>query len=138
MKIHNRLRELRLEAHLKQSDLAKIIGCGQQKISSYERSEYLSAEIEFEEALANYFGCSIDYLRGISSIKNPEDYIEKSILLKDEFVKLGILKEDQDLSDELLTFFRDLVKANKPFFKQLSELKESNNIIDEDNPEKSK
>jgi transcriptional regulator with XRE-family HTH domain len=60
-----RLKALRLERHLQQSDVARIIGCGQPLYSRYERGEReipLSALI----ALADFYGVSLDYLVGRS------------------------------------------------------------------------
>ncbi len=126
MENKNRLNELRKEANIKQSDLAKIVGISQQHLSKYERSGYTAIDPKVEEAIANYFSCSIDYLRGISDIRNPEDIFKKEILLKTEFQKLGIIGENEDLSDELLAYFRDLINANKPFLSKIAELKKNN------------
>lgn len=122
MENKNRLNELRKEANIKQSDLAKIIGISQQHLSKYERNDYTAIDPKVEEAIANYFSCSIDYLRGITDIRNPE----KEILLRTEFQKLGIIGENEDLSDELLSYFRDLINANKPFLSKIAELKKNN------------
>lgn len=121
-KSKNKLNELRTEKGLKQSELAEIVGSTQQTISNYERGYITTVEAAVEEAMADYFSCSIDYLRGLSDIKNPDEYIQNAVFLKNEFIKLGIIKEDEDLSKEQLSLFRDLIKANKPFFKQIAEL----------------
>ena len=60
-----RLKALRLGRHLQQSDVARIISCGQPLYSRYERGEReipLSALI----ALADFYGVSLDYLVGRS------------------------------------------------------------------------
>ena len=117
----NRLKDLRLSAGLKQSDLAKIVGCSQQTISNYETGFSINLDSIVEETIANYFSCTIDYLRGLSSIKNPEEYINNDVaFLQKEFIKLGIIEEDEEISQEQLDLFRDLIKANKQFFKRLS------------------
>lgn len=118
----NRLKDLRLSAGLKQSDLAKIVGCSQQTISNYETGFSTNLDSIVEETIANYFSCTIDYLRGLSSIKNPEEYINNNdvTFLQKEFIKLGIIEEDKEISQEQLDLFRDLIKANKQFFKRLS------------------
>ncbi len=118
--IKNRLKELRLEVGLKQSDLAKIVGCSQQTISNYETGFSINLDSIVEEAIANYFSCTIDYLRGLSSIRNPEEYVNNAIFLEKEFIKLGIIEEGEEISKEQLDLFRDLIKANKPFFKKIS------------------
>lgn len=117
----NRLKDLRLSAGLKQSDLAKIVGCSQQTISNYETGFSTNLDSIVEETIANYFSCTIDYLRGLSSIKNPEEYINNDVtFLQKEFIKLGIIEENEEISQEQLDLFRDLIKANKQFFKRLS------------------
>ena len=57
----NRLKQLRIEKKLKQSDVAKIFNCTQQMISKYETSDTRIPCI-LEEKLALFYGCSIDYL----------------------------------------------------------------------------
>lgn len=117
----NRLKDLRLSAGLKQSDLAKIVGCSQQTISNYETGFSTNLDSIVEETIANYFSCTIDYLRGLSSIKNPEEYINNDVtFLQKEFIKLEIIEEGEEISQEQLDLFRDLIKANKQFFKRLS------------------
>lgn len=117
----NKLKDLRLSVGLKQSDLAKIVGCSQQTISNYETGFSTNLDSIVEETIANYFSCTIDYLRGLSSIKNPEEYINNDVtFLQKEFIKLGIIEEDEEISQEQLDLFRDLIKANKQFFKRLS------------------
>lgn len=123
MKNKNRLNELRTEKGIKQSELADIVGSSQQTISNYERGTVTTIEANVEEAIAHYFSCSLDYLRGLSDIKNPEEYISNAVLLKNEFTEMGIIKEGEDLSDEQLSLFRDLIKANKPFFERIAKLK---------------
>ena len=120
-KVKNRLKQLRLAAGLKQSDLAKIVGCSQQTISNYETGFSNNLDAIVEEAITNYFSCTIDYLRGLSSIKNPKEYLANdAIILEKEFIKLGIIKEGEEISQEQLDLFRDLIKANKQFFKRIS------------------
>ncbi len=125
----NRLSELRKEKNLKQSELAKLMGTSQQTISAYERDMYSQKDSVLEKKLAEFFSCSIDYLRGLSDIRNSEKYVKDSILLRDEFRKLGIIGEDEDISDELLSYFRNLIQLNKPF---LSNFSKNNRDLDSD------
>lgn len=135
-KSKNKLNELRTEKGLKQSELAEIVGSTQQTISNYERGFITTIDAAVEEAMADYFSCSIDYLRGLSEIRNPDEYINTAVLLKNEFTKLGIIKEGEDLSDEQLSLFRDLIKANKPFFERIAKLTKKDteeNVSDKEN-----
>lgn len=111
----NRLKELRIEKKLKQSDMANILGCTQQMVSKYENG-HTHLPCIIEDRAAEYFDCSIDYLKGLTDIRNPE----KSIILTSEFKKLGILKEGQSLSSEQITLLRQLIDVNKAFFIRLS------------------
>lgn len=110
-----RLKQLRLEKNLKQSELAIILKCSQQMISKYEKNYTLIPSI-VEERASYYFECSIDYLRGLSDIRNPEVTDSLSV----EFCNLGIIKEGQAISREQLTLLRELIFTNKSFFKVLS------------------
>lgn len=120
--VKNKLNELRIAAGLKQSELAELVGCSQQTISNYETGFVTAIDPIVEEAIATYFSCSLDYLRGLSDIKNLQEFLDSAILLKKEFIKLGIIKEDDDISKQQLKLFRDIIKANKPFLKQISQL----------------
>lgn len=131
--VKNKLNELRVAAGLKQSELAELVGCSQQTISNYETGFVNNIDSIVEEAIANYFSCSIDYLRGLSDIKNAEEYVNDAILLKNEFVKLGIIKEGDDISKQQLKLFRDIIKANKPFLKQISHLSNDSEPNESDN-----
>ena len=61
MKIETRIRELRLEKNLTQSELAKAINTSQRNIGRWENGEN-EPTASFLIALANYFQISIDYL----------------------------------------------------------------------------
>lgn len=111
----NRLKQLRLEKNLKQSDLALALKCSQQMISKYEKNYTLITSI-VEERASYYFDCSIDYLRGLSDIRNPK--VADS--LTNEFNNLGILEEGQTINREQLTLLRELITINKHFFQMLS------------------
>lgn len=60
-----RLKALRLERHLQQSDVARIISCGQPLYSRYERGS-VSPSGETLIALADFYDVSLDYLVGRS------------------------------------------------------------------------
>lgn len=64
-----RLKELRKESGLHQSDIAEILSVSLRQVQRYEKDESdmsLSAAI----SLANYFNVSIDYLTGRSNNRN--------------------------------------------------------------------
>lgn len=64
--IGERLKELRLEAKLSQRDLAKMFHLAPSTIGMYESGARFPTP-EVETALAQFFGVSLDYLRGLSN-----------------------------------------------------------------------
>lgn len=68
----NRLRKLRTERGLLQSDIAKIIDKSDRIVGFYESGER-DMGTETLSKLAEYFNVSIDYLLGKSDIRNPKE-----------------------------------------------------------------
>lgn len=61
-----RLKELRMEKGLTQTELAKILNTTQKSISKYE-NEYLDVSTETIIKICKYFDVSADYLLGLES-----------------------------------------------------------------------
>ncbi len=59
-----RLRQLRLDANLKQSDLANILKTTQRRISYFEMGK-IEPDLATLCSIANYFQVSTDYLLGL-------------------------------------------------------------------------
>lgn len=69
-----RFKQLRMEKGLTQEKLAREFYIRKSSISKYENNIQLP-EIDTLKRYAKYFDCSIDYLLGISDIRNP--YIKR-------------------------------------------------------------
>lgn len=67
--LSDRLKELRKENNMTQSDLGKILGVGKTTISMYENGNSTPND-EIKLKIAEYFNISLDYLLGKSDIKN--------------------------------------------------------------------
>jgi len=66
----NRLRDLREDADLNQTQLAKILGMSQTGYSKYETGENdIPTQVLIK--LAQFYKTSIDYILGVSDQKNP-------------------------------------------------------------------
>lgn len=65
------LKNLRLKRHLRQSDIAKIIGISQQQYSRLE-SSYKGLTIDKAIALADFFDVSLDELFGRDGISKQD------------------------------------------------------------------
>lgn len=101
----NRLRELRTERGLLQSDIAKIINKGERTVGFYETGER-DMGTETLATLSNFFNVSIDYLLGKTNIRNYD---------KDEQeFKFAYHKEMEGLTDEeiadALRFYKEMKK----------------------------
>ena len=67
MKFNERLRALREDKDINQTELAKAVGSGQKSISFFETGRY-EPSIEIILKMAKYFNVSTDYLLGASNI----------------------------------------------------------------------
>ena len=66
----NRLRDLREDMDLSQSDIARLLNIHQTTYSDYERGN-LNIPIAVLHILADYYHVSIDYLLYRTNIKDP-------------------------------------------------------------------
>ena len=68
------IRNLREDADLSQSDLAKILNCSQVAYSYYEIGRR-DIPTEILIALADYYHCSLDYLLGGTNCKKTNHFL---------------------------------------------------------------
>ncbi|WP_288646512.1 helix-turn-helix domain-containing protein [uncultured Lactobacillus sp.] len=92
----NRIKEIRQEKNLSQTDIAKALGVTRQAISLYEKGDR-EPKLETWQKLADFFGVSVSYLQGIGTIRDPEANINT---LKDELYK----NISSNISNKLLLF----------------------------------
>lgn len=76
----NRIRELRLERGMKQSDLAEMLNVSRTAISNYE-VEIREIDAPTIRTLCGIFDCTADYLLGISDLRTPEISVEEQELI---------------------------------------------------------
>ena len=65
-----RLRDLREEKNITQTKLGNEIGIDQRSISFYELGKY-EPDLQTLIYIAKYFNVSVDYLLGLTNIKEP-------------------------------------------------------------------
>ena len=70
MLYYERLRDIREDNDLKQSDIAKILEPTQQQIYKYETGKQMMG-IDKYIKLARYYNISLDYLTGLTDIPKP-------------------------------------------------------------------
>lgn len=94
----NRLRQLRIENNMRQSDVAKFLGRTESAVGQYER-EKRDPTSETWCSLANFFGVSLDYILGNSEIRTPISEFSNSAYYKE----MEGLTEDE-IVDALKTY----------------------------------
>ena len=111
--INVRIRELREAAGLTQEELGKVVQQSKSNISKYERKA-LEPSLETIKKLAEFFNVSVDYLLGLSNVKdiaNPPKPIENGLTPENieelkkyaELLKLKQMaeKNKEEASDEI-------------------------------------
>lgn len=119
----NRLSELRAEKNfMRQEDLAKLLSVDISTISRYETSKSKLVNIDLENRICDYFGCSLDYLRGRSNIKNEAEYSKTLQKVSDMIINFyaGEKNNGQELSNEQLVQFETFILQFKELFQTLS------------------
>ena len=67
---YERIRNLREDRDLTQTEIAEILNCSQRIYSNYERGD-VDIPTEILIALAHYHNTSIDYLLGLTAERTP-------------------------------------------------------------------
>lgn len=65
-----RIRDLREDADKKQTEIAAYLFCDQSQYSKYECG-IRPLPLEYAVKLARFYSVSVDYLLGVTNIKNP-------------------------------------------------------------------
>jgi transcriptional regulator with XRE-family HTH domain len=110
-----RIKELRKERGLSQAKLAKECGISRSVIAMVESGKQNGGR-DFNKAIANYFGVSIDYLEGMTDDRNNS---KESLV--NEFVQFlidnGIIEDENNVDEEteqiILSLIRREVKKIK-------------------------
>ncbi|MCZ3667409.1 helix-turn-helix domain-containing protein [Limosilactobacillus vaginalis] len=109
--IGDKIRELRLEHRMSQTEFAKAIHSSQQAVTKWEngKSEPSSSAIA---DISNYFNVSSDYLLGRTTEKVPDKDLSKN-------QKLVAYSIDPDISDEERQAIIEMVKAAEKFRRRI-------------------
>lgn len=96
----NRIKELRQEKDILQSDLAKRLKVGQATISNWETGRYEPDQDALRE-MSKIFDVSIDYILGNTDIKNPLTSEDMNGLTEKQIKILEMMGElpEQDQDD---------------------------------------
>lgn len=97
----NRLKQLRIEKGLLQSDIAKIINKSDRAVGQYEREER-DPSSETWTILADFFNVSIDYLLGKSNIRSSQEIELDDIDIAFASGIKGLNKENQEIAKNII------------------------------------
>jgi transcriptional regulator with XRE-family HTH domain len=98
-----RLKELREQRRLNQEGLALKLNVSQSTISAYEIGERVP-DLETLIAIANFFNVSLDYLAGLSDLKQQ---IRQSDLSLNELEHLHTYRQLSDIDKEKIKAYID-------------------------------
>lgn len=119
-KLGTRIASLRKENNLTQAQLADKIEISRISVGNYEKGDR-TPDAEVIQKLSMFFGCSSDYLLGLSNAKRPENAtLSQSLGLSDESVEImkhlysAIGPDDTFLfpDDGIMPFFNSLIEAS--------------------------
>lgn len=82
----NRIRELREETRMTQVRLSIELEVLQETISAYEKQKHYPSFVQLVK-LSNLFHASIDYIMGLSDVRNPTSMFENDTFAR--FLALG-------------------------------------------------
>lgn len=114
----NRIKEIRQEKNLSQTDIAKALGVTRQAISLYEKGDR-EPKLETWEKLADFFGVSVPYLQGYVDVKDKDQffndkdfwnkYVGKNWDKPNAKANAGELLKEQD-RQQFLKIYRDIME----------------------------
>ncbi|MCF8002536.1 MAG: helix-turn-helix domain-containing protein [Halanaerobiales bacterium] len=124
----NRLKELRKETKLKQSEVAEEMGLGRSTYANYEQGTRFPGK-ENLIAIADYFGVSIDYLLGETDIKISEDKVVEKLADDPDLLDFyNSMKKNGDLKKVFKRTKGLSTKSIKQILEIIKTFEESNNI----------
>jgi transcriptional regulator with XRE-family HTH domain len=106
----NRIKQLREEFNISQSELGKKLNKTQQQISLYEKG-INDLDLDGYIILSKLFNCSIEYIAGKSDKRNNDIDYDPDLL------QIGLSTKDYDISEEkkqqIEEFAKYVLKDNK-------------------------
>lgn len=105
-----RLRELRIEKNLTQEELASYFGLHKTRISQYELNKR-QADDEMKKKLAQYFNVSLDWLLGLTNVRNYTEDNNTTIALHSN-------TDYDDLPDEARKEINNFIEFIKQKYKK--------------------
>lgn len=112
----DKLKELRKEKNLTQTDIAKMFNVKDATVSAWEVGKS-QPSFEIVKELAKYFGVSIDYLLGFN--QEDKDNITK---LNQALREAGMVNNDETLKEEEIRLALEQARQYKEMWKRINDL----------------
>ncbi len=108
----NRIKQLREELKISQSDLAKKLNKTQQMVSLYENGTY-EPDLDSYILLSKLFDCSIEYIAGKSDIHNIQDidFSKDDIHIKLKEADKGYMSDN--VKQAIQTYIKFIIEEEK-------------------------
>lgn len=100
----SRLKELREEKKIKQKELGEMFNLTKTAICLYEKNKRFPDQAVLKE-LAKYFCVSVDYLLGISDVRNYRDDAPPKVFVKENIDLVRGSKSFEEMSSEIIEKF---------------------------------
>lgn len=113
-KLKDRIKKERLKKELNQPQLAKIMSVSKQTVSNWENGNRIPDTLTLSK-LADFFGCSVDYLLGKTDLEESSNFFHKqnqkyktknqtnfSSMLENELKKANLYNENMKPEEKLL------------------------------------
>ncbi|MBM6410807.1 helix-turn-helix transcriptional regulator [Lacticaseibacillus paracasei] len=108
MSFGERLKELRNEKKMTQSDIGKIINVSKASVSLYEKNERTPDQDSIKK-LASYFNVSTDFLLGVTDVRSKPEQIDISDSKNDTIMTF----EGRPIPPEDLEIIKRLLRGGK-------------------------
>ena len=105
----NRIKQLRLEKGISQSDVASVVGITRQAVSHYEHG-IRNPRLETCKKLADFFEVSVPYLQGFSEMSEQVYLIQSTDCLVGGAIQNAIVIAES--KSDALTKFKKELKEN--------------------------
>lgn len=121
--IGEKLKKLRTEKGLSQLEFSSILNISNTTLSMYESNKRIPSD-DIKKKLADFFNVSLDYLMGISELKNTTDSISKAVETDFELTNFWnkmkereslqlLFKQTKDMNDRDINQVLRIIKAIK-------------------------
>lgn len=118
--LKDRIKERRLALGLTLLDVANRLGVKEATVQRYESGEIKNIKHDTVLRLSQILNCTPAYLMGWDSSATAQDKLparEGGQALQREFIRLGLIPKERDLSDKELAVLIDYFKNNAEFIK---------------------